>query len=479
MAAEKVLLDDVAMTPFLKRVTLFSSGGPFLDGYVLAIIGVAIDQLVRQDALALDEGWISAISAAALVGLFLGTSVGGYVTDRIGRKRMFMIDVIAIAVISVLTAFVSTPLMLVVMRFGIGVVIGADYPIATSMVAEFTPRRYRAISMGFIAAVWYVGANTAYLVGFFLADVQGGWRWMLGSAVVPCLVILIGRWGVPESPRWLASKGRTAQADAILEQMFGAHVELEPAAPTSTRYRSLFEGRYLSKVVFIGTIWLCQAVPMFAIYTFGPRIMAAFGLGEGRLSALGEVLIGTFFMIGCIPAMFWADSIGRRKLLIGSFAAMTAALAVLGILPAAGTWVVIVCFAVYAFFSGGPGNLQWLYPNELFPTDIRASAVGAAMAFSRIGTVIAMYVLPGFLADHGTRATMVAGAVISAVGLAVSIPMAPETRGLTLLESSRASLGRREPRRPARPVQPGEPVPVTEPAATSAPTDRPTASGRP
>ncbi|NTW39123.1 MAG: MFS transporter, partial [Cellulomonadaceae bacterium] len=185
MAAEKVLLDDVAMTPFLKRVTLFSSGGPFLDGYVLAIIGVAIDQLVRQDALALDEGWISAISAAALVGLFLGTSVGGYVTDRIGRKRMFMIDVIAIAVISVLTAFVSTPLMLVVMRFGIGVVIGADYPIATSMVAEFTPRRYRAISMGFIAAVWYVGANTAYLVGFFLADVQGGWRWMLGSAVVP------------------------------------------------------------------------------------------------------------------------------------------------------------------------------------------------------------------------------------------------------------------------------------------------------
>lgn len=443
--SERVLLDDVGMTPFLKKVTLFSSGGPFLDGYVLAIIGVAIAQLSRTGELGLTDGWTSAIGAAALVGLFLGTSVGGYVTDRIGRKRMFIIDVIGIAVISLATAFVSTPLMLVVMRFCIGVVIGADYPIATSMVAEFTPRKHRAISMGFIAAIWYVGANAAYVVGYFLSDVDGGWRWMLGSAVVPCLVILIGRWGVPESPRWLASKGRSGEAETILRQMFGTTVELEPAPVTTTRYRALFEPRYLSKVVFIGTIWLCQAVPMFAIYTFGPQIMSAFGLGAGRLSVLGEVLIGTFFMIGCIPAMFWANSLGRRKLLIGSFALMTVALAVLGILPAAGTWTVIVCFAVYAFFSGGPGNLQWLYPNELFPTDIRASAVGAAMAFSRIGTVIAMYVLPGFLSTHGTRATMVAGAVISAVGLLISIPMAPETRGLTLGESSRLALGRREP----------------------------------
>jgi len=460
MPAERVLLDDVEMTPLLKKVTLFSSGGPFLDGYVLAIIGVAIDQLVRKDELALDDRWISAISAAALVGLFLGTSVGGYVTDRIGRKRMFLIDVIAIGVISLGTAFVTTPLMLVVMRFAIGLVIGADYPIATSMVAEFTPRRYRAISMGFIAAIWYVGANAAYIVGYLLADVGGGWRWMLGSAVLPSLVILVGRWGIPESPRWLASKNRLAEAEAILLEMFGSHVQLEQASPTRTRYRALFEPANLSKVLFVGTIWLCQAVPMFAIYTFGPRIMAAFGLSEGRLSVLGEVLIGTFFMIGCIPAMFWANSMGRRRLLIGSFAMMTAALAVLGALPAAGTWVVIVCFAVYAFFSGGPGNLQWLYPNELFPTDIRASAVGAAMAVSRIGTVIAMYVLPGFLLAHGTRATMVAGAVISAVGLLVSIPFAPETRGLTLGESSTLRLGRREPTASNQPSTPDPHTPA-------------------
>ncbi|WP_162822609.1 MFS transporter, partial [Escherichia coli] len=79
-------------------------------------------------------------------------------------------------------------------------------------------------------------------------------------------------------------------------------------------------------------------------------------------------------LIGCIPAMYWLNSIGRRPLLIGSFAIMTLALAVLGVVPDPSITLIVSAFALYAFFSGGPGILQWLYPNELFPTHIRASA---------------------------------------------------------------------------------------------------------
>lgn len=434
------MLDDVGMTPFLKRVTVFSSGGPFLDGYVLSIIGVALIQL--NPALRLDAQWTALIGAAALVGLFLGTSFGGYLTDMIGRKKMFVIDIIGIGAISVGTAFVAEAWQLVVMRFLIGVVIGADYPIATSLVAEFTPRKHRAISMGLIAAAWYVGANVAYLVGYFLLPVDGGWRWMLASAAVPCLIILIGRWDIPESPRWLARKGRKEEADAIVRRLFGQDVELEPVVAVKTTYSTLFKKGYLGKVAFVGTIWLCQAVPMFAIYTYGPQIMQQLGFGEDQVATLGEIIIGTFFMVGCIPAMFWANSMGRRKLLIMSFSIMTVSLAMLGIIGAPAMGMVIVCLGLYAFFSGGPGNLQWLYPNELFPTEIRASAVGAAMAFSRIGTVISTYVLPSFLANNGTQATMVAGAVISGLGLVVSVFFAPETKGLTLTESAALPLGR-------------------------------------
>ena len=87
-------------------------------------------------------------------------------------------------------------------------------------------------------------------------------------------------------------------------------------------------------------------------------------------------MISLFFMLGCIPPMLWLNTAGRRPLLIGSFAMMTLALAVLGLIPDMGIWLVVMAFAVYAFFSGGPGNLQWLYPNELFPTDIRALCRG-------------------------------------------------------------------------------------------------------
>lgn len=444
---QAVLLDDVGMTPFLKRVTLFSAGGPFLDGYVLSIIGVALIQLTP--ALDLGARWTALVGVAALVGLFLGTSVGGYLTDRIGRKRMFVVDIIGIAVISAATALVAAPWQLVAMRFAIGVVIGADYPIATSLVAEFTPRRHRSISMGLIAAAWYLGANAAYLVGYLLLDVDGGWRWMLASAVVPCLVILIGRWDIPESPRWLARRGRGEEARAIVHRVLGADVQLEPEPEQTASYAALFRRGYLGKVLFVGTIWLCQAAPMFAIYTYGPQIMGELGFGERQVATLGEIVIGTFFLVGCLPAMHWANSLGRRRLLVVSFAIMTAALAVLGALPSPAVLTVVACLGLYAFFSGGPGNLQWLYPNELFPTEIRASAVGAAMAVSRIGTVVSTYVLPGFLLAHGTRATMLAGAAISGLGLVVSVLAAPETRGLTLTESAALRLGPPGRRRPA------------------------------
>ncbi|HEY0217872.1 MAG TPA: MFS transporter [Cellulomonas sp.] len=455
-ATGPVSLDDIGMTPFLKRVTLFSSGGPFLDGYVLSIIGVALVRLGPD--LGLDARATGAVGVAALVGLFLGTSVGGYLTDRIGRKRMFVIDIVGIALLSVATAVVPNAASLVLLRFLIGLFIGADYPIATSLIAEFTPRRHRAVSMGIVAAAWYLGANVAFAVGYLLMDVAGGWRWMLASAVVPCLVILVGRWDIPESPRWLARRGQQAEARAIMDRVFGTEVELEPETGERAGYRALFGRGYLPKVLFIGVIWMCQAVPMFAIYTYGPRLMRDLGLDAAQTATLGEIVIGTFFLIGCVPAMFWADSLGRRRLLVVSFATMTLALAVLGILPAAGVPLAIACLATYAFFSGGPGNLQWLYPNELFPTDIRASAVGAAMAFSRVGTVVSTYVLPSFLAAHGTRATMAVGAGISALGLVVSLVMAPETRGLTLAQTSSVTLHHRG----AAPLPPSA-VPGTAP----------------
>ncbi|MEG0375808.1 MAG: MFS transporter, partial [Raoultibacter sp.] len=175
--AVKKTLDDVAMTPFLRKITLFSSGGSFLDGYVLSLIGVALTQIVPQFELSTE--WAAAIGASVLMGIFVGTIAGGYLTDRIGRRKMFIIDIIAIGVFSILSVFASTPLELVLARFFIGVFVGADYPIATSLIAEFTPKKHRSISMGMVSAAWYLGATVAALVGYALFAVEDGWKWML------------------------------------------------------------------------------------------------------------------------------------------------------------------------------------------------------------------------------------------------------------------------------------------------------------
>jgi MFS transporter, putative metabolite transport protein len=430
----RLLIDDAQMNRFLKKIVFFSSGGSFLDGYVLSIIGVALVQLTP--VLALTDLEVAATGAAALAGIFFGSLAGGRLTDALGRRTMFILDVTAIGLASLATCLVGAAWQLIVLRLLLGFFIGADYPIATSLIAEFTPRRERAIGMGVVSGAWYLGATAAAFVGFGLYDVADGWRWMLGSALIPCIVLLVGRHDIPESPRWLAQCGQTDKAHEVMLAVFGGEVELDKEEPTRAGFASVFRQGYLSRVIYLGVLILCQVVPMYAMYTFGPRIMAAFGLGEGSLSVLGEASVSLFFLIGTVPAMYWLNSWGRRPLLIGSLALMALGLLVPGLWPGANIVVIIAAFAVYAFFSGGPGILQWLYPNEMFPTQVRATAVGVAIAISRIGVVVSTYGLPLFLKAYGIGATMLAGAGLLILALLLSVFLAPETRGLTLGEAS-------------------------------------------
>lgn len=432
----KKTLDDVSMTPFLRKITFFASGGSLLDGYVLSLIGVALTQLVPAFGLSTEES--AAIGASVLVGIFFGTILGGYVTDKIGRHVMFIVDVLAICVFSLWSVFATQAWEFVAARFFIGLFIGADYPIATSLIAEFAPKKSRSINMGIVSAAWYLGATVAAVVGYALYGVEDGWRWMLASPVPICVFLLIGRSRVPESPLWLIERGRVEEAHDVMKLVYDADIDV--AVPESSEKKlgvlEIFRGGYLKRIVFLGILTLCQVAPMYAIYTFGPEIMTAFGLGAGADAILGESVVSLFFLIGSIPAMFWLNSMGRRPLLIRSLAMMALGLMVLGLFPDAPVFVVVVAFGSYAFFSGGPGILQWLYPNELFPTEVRATAVGIAIAFSRIGTVLATYATPLCLAMFGIGPTMLAAAALVVLGFALSVAMAPETRDMTLEESS-------------------------------------------
>lgn len=430
-------LDDAPMNSFHWRLTIFSSGGPFLDGYILALIGIALVQAVP--ALHMSTLWTGLIGASALVGVFIGGLVFGPITDRIGRKLMYMIDLAAIVVLSIAQFFVTEDWQLGLLRFLIGVAVGADYPIATALVAEFAPSKWRARLLGGLNAMWFVGATVAAFVGFLLLSVDDGWRWMLVSSAIPAVIIVIARTSIPESPRWLASRGRVEEAQAVLVQTIGAGAVLEDLPPDEPAgsLRSVLRAGYLRRVVFISIFWSATIITLFSIYSFGPQMLQLFGLQDGNQAELGYGLINLFFLVGNVVALLVVERMGRRPVLIGGFAVSALGLAYLALFPHSSLWAIALAFAVYAIFNGGPSILEWIYPNELFPTEVRAAAVGLCTAISRIGAAVGTFATPWALTQLGLSTTMWIATAIAVIGAVVSWFMAPETKGRTLQQTAR------------------------------------------
>lgn len=382
--------------------------------------------------------WSGLIGASALIGVFLGGIIFGPITDRIGRKLMYTIDLAAIIVLSVLQFFVTNDVQLFILRLLIGVAVGADYPIATALVAEFAPKNWRAKLLGGLNAMWFVGATVAAFVGYFLLNLDNGWRWMLVSSAPVALVIVIARTSIPESPRWLLNKGRRDEAIDVVQAVLGPQATLDdvPEGEKPSSFRAVLHGGYLNRVIFISIFWTATIVTLFSIYAFGPQILALFGLEEGNAANLGYGLINLFFVVGNVAALLVVDRMGRRPVLIGGFLISGLGLLYLAIYPHSQLWVVAIAFAVYAIFNGGPSILEWIYPNELFPTEVRATAVGLCTGISRIGAAIGTWATPWALANLGISTTMYIAAGIAGVGALVSYVMAPETRGKTLHQAA-------------------------------------------
>jgi putative MFS transporter len=436
-------IDEAPLTNFHRRLVLLSGGGPFLDGFVLTVIGFALIQLGPEFGLSSAEEGL--LGAAALIGVFFGGACFGYVTDRVGRQLMYAIDLCVLIVASVLCAFVTELWQLVALRFLLGIAVGADYPIATAMMTEFLPRKWRGAGLALFVTAWSAGAVAAGLVGLAFSGIeQDGWRWMLASAAVPGLITVLLRIGTPESPRWLMSKGREDEAQAVMREVFGPQASLEPASepPRSTSLRAVFTGGYLGRTLFVGLFWLCQVVPLFAVATFGPLILESFDMGGDDLVYTGAVIINGVVLLACFPGVWLVERAGRRPLVIWGFAGMTAGLLILGIVPNAPVAILTLGFGAYSIFAGASNVLEGVYPNELFPTEVRATAMGIGTAISRIGAAIGTYLVPESLDALGVGPTVLIGAAFTGAGMLLCIAFAPETRGLSLASASQV-----EPRR--------------------------------
>lgn len=435
MSSVSGLIDDAPLTSFHKKLTLYSSGGPFIDGFAIAIIGFTWASMgTAFEVTASDKGLIA---AAVLVGIFVGGGLFGWVTDKVGRHMMYILDLLALALFSVLCFFATEVWQLVALRFLIGMAIGADYPIATSLLAEYLPAKYRGRMLGATFVVWAIGAAVAPVVAIICTHLAGdnAWRWMLSSAAVFALVTLFMRLGTPESPRWLINKGKVEEADASIKQVFGPSYGVEhlgePEPAVKATLASVFKAPYLTRTLFVSLFWMCQVIPLLSIYSFSFDILGKVGLsGNGA-----EVFLAVLFVAGGIPGLFLVDRIGRKALLIYTFAGIGVIWGVAGLIPGLPYMMVFAAVCAFALLSGASNFLEIVYPNELFPTEIRATAVGIGTAASRIGAAVAVYLMP-FALDRGINWVLLTGAAISFVGLAVTLAWGVETAGRSLSDAS-------------------------------------------
>lgn len=432
-------MEELPLSGFHFKMFAYSSGSTFIDGYIIGIIAVALSAMQSQFDLSLTM--MGLIGMATLAGMFAGGIIGGYLTDLIGRKKMFLIDMLIMAIVSILQFFINDPIQLVILRFILGVAIGADYPIAGALMAEFSPKKNRGSLLGGLNGLWYVGYAISYLVGFLLLSVgDTSWRWMLLSSAIPVILMLVARLNMPESPLWLASKGRQKEANAIVRKIFGDHVIMsnEPETKEKTNFLEMFRNGYGKWIFFVSAFWSLQVIPTFGIGTYIPEILAQFGFANGTREYLGSAVINIVYLVGLLPALYLIEKFGRRPTLIVPFLVSAISLFVLGATSGLNTSFVfiLVLFIIYGTFNTAMGAHDWIYPNELFPTHIRGTAMGFITGVTRIASAIGTFFFPFILDNYGLAATLYICGALFFIGFLVSLFMAPETKNMSLTQTS-------------------------------------------
>lgn len=401
----QVSFENLPLSRFHIRTVISGTGGQFSDGFVLGVIGIAVS--MAAGPLHLNALWMGLLGAASLAGLFLGSLIAGPLADKYGRRTIFAWDMLFFAIISASQFFVTSPEELFILRLMLGLVLGFDYVVSKSLVTEFAPRRYRGRLLSILAAAWAGGYVAAYLVGFTVRDIgPDAWRLMLALSGLPALLILPMRMGVPESPIWLMARGRTAEAMQIVRSKFGPNVSLpEPAVAQvkqCNKWAELLSKRWRKNTLVGCVFYTCQVIPFFALGTFSPRVLEALNVAD---KFVGGLVYNVLLMAGALAGLMIIDRIARRAFLIGTFYLSAIGLAVLAF-AGFGPLGTILAFGCFACVLAAAVNLEFVYPPELFPTHLRASGIGMAVAASRFGSAFATFLLPIAVQDLGIHTAL-------------------------------------------------------------------------
>jgi len=429
---ENISFDEIPAGKRLMKITLLSSAGVIMDGYVLSIYAVALLYL-KNYFLPLPYE-ISLMASSALSGMFFGSLIFGNLSDKFGRKKLYEYDLLITSIFLFLTGLSTNIFEFIIFEVLAGIGIGADYPISSSIQAEFSPKNKRGKYLIYDIFNWNIGFMAFYLVSIIFVLYAGNiaWRYMyLSSAIIPLIVVILRR-SMPESPYYLIKSGKDDKAKTI-ENTFYKNAKDPYVDKNKTEIKKLFDKKYIKYTLFVSIAWFSYDVTSYGIWTYTPSLFA--NTSSYVISVIGSLLEEIPVILGFFVLFHFIEKIGRRKMeIIGFLLPLIPML----LLYFTGNISFLMLFFMFGFmhFSHnlGPGELTFSYPVEIFPTNIRGTAMGFATLSSRIGAILGVVAFPIIDNTIGFRYSMLFFAVFEVIGLFITIKYAPETKNKSLDE---------------------------------------------
>ena len=423
-------LERLPITPRLMLLRVIVGIATFFDAYTVLAIAFAMPQLVSEWKLTSTE--VGMIISAGYVGQLFGAVLFGSLAEKIGRLKTLFITIVLFVSMDMACLFAWSAASMMVFRFLQGVGTGGEVPVASAYINEFIGAEKRGRFFLLYEVIFPIGLMFAGMAGYFLVPIYG-WKAMFIVGLIPSVLTIPLRWLMPESPRWLASKGRTAEADAVVKSLEDDATRrgvvlrepvarpLDSMATARSDWRELFKGIYLKRTFMIWGLWTCVYMINNGLITWLPTLYKqVFQLPLQTSLAYGWITSG----VGVIASIVCALLIDKVPLLTLTWLGATSATEVLILVTATYAALQTIAFSLY------------LYSAELYPTRLRAVGTGFGSAWLRAGSSIGPIMVGWIVGDFGIRYVFTALAAVALVGGLTTLLFAIETKGRVLEELS-------------------------------------------
>ncbi|MER7011588.1 MFS transporter [Saccharopolyspora sp. NPDC000359] len=443
-------LERLPMSRWHVMVRLVIGVVTFFEAFDQLLIAFSMPQITKEWGLS--AAGVTATLTVGSIGMLLGALASGWLADRIGRVRVIALCVAVTALGSLGMALCTSLLPFLVLRFVQGFAIGGEVPTAASYISELSRAKRRGRFVLMYEIVFPAGLAIGALASAWIIP-HWGWRTLFVIAAVPGIAAVAVQRRVPESPRWLAARGRTAEAVRTMEEIerqvekatgqplpapapVRAAVQTEPQRRNSS-LRDLFAGRYRKRTLVVWAIWFVGYLANYGVTSWLPTLYRTtyhLPMDTALWYSTAASVAGLF---GCLIAALAVDLVGRRVVFSVGLGATAVPLLVLAALGATTAVQLVVWSAIAAMFNFAVNVSLYLYTPELYPTRSRALGCSMGGTMNRLGLIVGP-VLVGTLYAGGSNLSAVFFAIggITLLGALVAALFVEETKGRTLEELS-------------------------------------------